>query len=201
MRRRISPFKWARSGSRRRPDFSRPSCTAPASIRAAAGAARRAIRGNRLPLRPVPVRLELLRGGDGAGPGEVFRLLRARLLTQERLAGGEARDEPAGGGQGPTPGGDSAISTPGLVTHYSVVLATTKGYADRIYLGRGIFPEPARSSGAGELMPSPVLPGLPDPRSAGVLPGGAAAPAGAAADRNNIVQAQKQGRRGGEDVT
>lgn len=32
---------------------------------------------------------------------------------------------------------------PGLVTHYSVILATTKGYAHRIYLGEGIYAEPA----------------------------------------------------------
>src|SRR3990172_3386427 len=31
---------------------------------------------------------------------------------------------------------------PGIVTHYSVVLATTKGYAHRIYLGQGIYAEP-----------------------------------------------------------
>lgn len=30
---------------------------------------------------------------------------------------------------------------PGLVTHYSVILATTKGYAHRIYLGEGIYAE------------------------------------------------------------
>jgi len=32
---------------------------------------------------------------------------------------------------------------PGIVTHYSVILATTKGYAHRIYLGGGIYAEPA----------------------------------------------------------
>lgn len=32
---------------------------------------------------------------------------------------------------------------PGIVTHYSVVLATTKGYAHRVYLGQGIYAEPA----------------------------------------------------------
>jgi len=32
---------------------------------------------------------------------------------------------------------------PGIITHYSVVLATTKGYAHRIYLGEGIYAEPA----------------------------------------------------------
>jgi hypothetical protein len=31
---------------------------------------------------------------------------------------------------------------PGMITHYSVVLATTKGYAHRIYLGEGIYAEP-----------------------------------------------------------
>jgi len=31
---------------------------------------------------------------------------------------------------------------PGIVTHYSVVLATTKGFAHRIYLGEGIYAEP-----------------------------------------------------------
>jgi len=32
---------------------------------------------------------------------------------------------------------------PGLVTHYSVILASTKGYAQRIFLGGGIYAEPA----------------------------------------------------------
>lgn len=31
---------------------------------------------------------------------------------------------------------------PGIVSHYSVVLATTKGYAHRVYLGGGIYAEP-----------------------------------------------------------
>jgi len=31
---------------------------------------------------------------------------------------------------------------PGIITHYSVILATTKGYAHRIYLGEGIYAEP-----------------------------------------------------------
>ncbi|MHB8837271.1 MAG: DUF4416 family protein, partial [Candidatus Methylomirabilia bacterium] len=31
---------------------------------------------------------------------------------------------------------------PGIITHYSVILATTKGYAHRIYLGKGIYAEP-----------------------------------------------------------
>jgi len=31
---------------------------------------------------------------------------------------------------------------PGIITHYSVILATTKGYAHRIYLGVGIYAEP-----------------------------------------------------------
>jgi hypothetical protein len=30
---------------------------------------------------------------------------------------------------------------PGIVTHYSVILATTKGYAHRVYLGRGVYAE------------------------------------------------------------
>jgi hypothetical protein len=32
---------------------------------------------------------------------------------------------------------------PGIITHYSVILATTKGYAHRIYLGRGVYAEAA----------------------------------------------------------
>lgn len=32
---------------------------------------------------------------------------------------------------------------PGIVTHYSVVVATTKGYAHRVYLGAGVYAEPA----------------------------------------------------------
>ena len=31
---------------------------------------------------------------------------------------------------------------PGIITHYSVILATTKGYAHRVYLGDGIYAEP-----------------------------------------------------------
>lgn len=31
---------------------------------------------------------------------------------------------------------------PGIITHYSVILATTKGYAHRVYLGGGIYAEP-----------------------------------------------------------
>jgi hypothetical protein len=44
---------------------------------------------------------------------------------------------------------------PGLVTHYSVILATTKGYAQRVYLGDGIYAEPALlfRRGAPEFLP------------------------------------------------
>jgi hypothetical protein len=30
---------------------------------------------------------------------------------------------------------------PGIITHYSVILATTKGYAHRVYLGKGVYAE------------------------------------------------------------
>jgi len=44
---------------------------------------------------------------------------------------------------------------PGIITHYSVVLATTKGYAHRIYLGAGIYAEPALLFRRGGLDPLP----------------------------------------------
>lgn len=44
---------------------------------------------------------------------------------------------------------------PGIITHYSVILATTKGYAHRIYLGEGIYAETTLlfRGGAAEALP------------------------------------------------
>lgn len=52
---------------------------------------------------------------------------------------------------------------PGIVTHYSVILATTKGYAHRIYLGRGVYAEPTLLFKGGAPVPFPWT--YPDYRS------------------------------------
>ena len=64
------------------------------------------------------------------------------LLAQERLAGvkRETNELEAGGADAR---GRFCNLDPGIVTHYSVIMATTKGYAHRIYLGGGIYAEPA----------------------------------------------------------
>jgi hypothetical protein len=77
------------------------------------------------------------------GPGLVkFFVSFAGLLSQDRLAPvkKETADLEA---RGVDARGRSCNLDPGLITHYSVVLATTKGYAHRIYLGEGIYAEPA----------------------------------------------------------
>lgn len=38
-------------------------------------------------------------------------------------------------------GGRACNLDPGMITHYSVILATTKGYAHRVYLGKGVYAE------------------------------------------------------------
>jgi hypothetical protein len=75
------------------------------------------------------------------GPGLVkFFVSFEPLIPQERLADVkretnelEAREADAAG--------RVCNLDPGLVTHYSVIMATTKGYAHRIYLGQGIYAE------------------------------------------------------------
>lgn len=77
------------------------------------------------------------------GPGLVkFFVAFDRPVAQDRLAGVkretnlmEARSADARG--------RVYNLDPGIVTHYSVVVATTKGYAHRVYLGEGIYAEPA----------------------------------------------------------
>lgn len=77
------------------------------------------------------------------GPGLVkFLVSFERPFPQQGLAGvkretNALEDELADGR------GRVCNLDPGLVTHYSVVLATTKGFAQRIYLGEGIYAEPA----------------------------------------------------------
>jgi hypothetical protein len=76
------------------------------------------------------------------GPGLVkFLVAFAPPIAQERLAEVKretnALEETLADGQGRVCNLD-----PGIVTHYSVILATTKGYAHRIYLGGGIYAEP-----------------------------------------------------------
>ena len=64
------------------------------------------------------------------------------LLAQERLAGVKRETNRLEEEWADAPGRVCNLD-PGIVTHYSVVVATTKGYAHRIYLGEGIYAEPA----------------------------------------------------------
>lgn len=64
------------------------------------------------------------------------------LLSQERLAGVKRETNRLEEG-GADARGRLCNLDPGIITHYSVILATTKGYAQRIYLGEGIYAEPA----------------------------------------------------------
>jgi hypothetical protein len=89
------------------------------------------------------------------GPGLVkFLVCFEGLLAQERLAGVKretnALEEAAADARG-----RACNLDPGLVTHYSVILATTKGYAHRIYLGEGIYAEPALLFRRGAAEPLP----------------------------------------------
>ena len=65
----------------------------------------------------------------------------APLVPQGRLAGVK-RETNALEEAGADARGRVCNLDPGIVTHYSVILATTKGYAHRIYLGEGIYAEP-----------------------------------------------------------
>lgn len=76
------------------------------------------------------------------GPGLVkYFVSFGQLLSQDRLSGVKrwtnTLEEHAADARGRLCNLD-----PGIVTHYSVILATTKGYAHRIYLGEGIYAEP-----------------------------------------------------------
>ena len=145
---------------------------------AAVGAARGDVWGSRLPVCPVPLRFELLRGGDGAELVKFFVSFRA-AFSAGAAGGGATGDEQAGGGRGGHRGRVCNLD-PGIITHYSVILATTKGYAHRIYLGEGSTRSPSLlfRRGAVEALPW-RLSRLPDPGRARFLQGGAAAPAGA----------------------
>jgi len=62
------------------------------------------------------------------------------LVPQDRLAAvkretNELETQEAG------PRGRRCNLDPGIITHYAVIMATTKGYAHRIYLGAGIYAE------------------------------------------------------------
>ena len=77
------------------------------------------------------------------GPGLVkFFVSFEPLISQERLAAvkRETNELEEGGADAR---GRVCNLDPGIITHYSVILATTKGYAHRIYLGEGIYAEPA----------------------------------------------------------
>lgn len=78
----------------------------------------------------------------------------APLVRQERLAGvkRETNELEEGGADAR---GRVFNLDPGIITHYSVILATTKGYAHRIYLGEGIYAEPTLlfRRGATEALP------------------------------------------------
>ncbi len=76
------------------------------------------------------------------GPGLLKRFVCfAPLLPQERLAGVK-RETNRLEDDGADARGRVFNLDPGIITHYSVILATTKGYAHRIYLGEGIYAEP-----------------------------------------------------------
>jgi hypothetical protein len=65
----------------------------------------------------------------------------APLVRQERLAGVKLETNELENA-GADARGRVCNLDPGIITHYSVILATTKGYAHRIYLGEGIYAEP-----------------------------------------------------------
>ena len=77
------------------------------------------------------------------GPGLVkFFVSFGPQFAQERLAGVKRETNRLEEGWAGLTGRLCNLD-PGIVTHYSVIVATTKGYAHRIYLGEGIFAEPA----------------------------------------------------------
>jgi hypothetical protein len=76
------------------------------------------------------------------GPGLVkFFVSFKPLVSQDRLAGVK-RETNELEERGADARGRVFNLDPGIVTHYSVILATTKGFAHRIYLGEGIYAEP-----------------------------------------------------------
>ncbi len=77
------------------------------------------------------------------GPGLVKRFVSFESLVRQDLLAALKRGTNELEDQGRDARGRIFNIDPGLVTHYSVILATTKGYAHRIYLGEGIYAEPA----------------------------------------------------------
>lgn len=75
----------------------------------------------------------------GAGLVKLFVSFRP-LLPQERLADVKRETNELESGEADSRGRRCNLD-PGIVTHYSVIMATTKGYAHRIYLGAGIYAE------------------------------------------------------------
>ncbi len=76
------------------------------------------------------------------GPGLVkFFVSFAPLLAQDRLSAVKRWTNTLEEGLADTRGRACNLD-PGLITHYSVIMATTKGYAHRVYLGDGIYAEP-----------------------------------------------------------
>lgn len=89
------------------------------------------------------------------GPGLLkFLVSFARTLPQEALAAVK-RETNSLEGRGADGAGRRFNLDPGIVTHYSVVLATTKGYAHRVYLGGGVYAEPALLFRRGSVEPLP----------------------------------------------
>ena len=94
-------------------------------------------------LRCAPYRFESDYYEAEMGPGLLkFFVSFGQFLAQERLAGVK-RETNGLEEEGIDARGRVCNLDPGIVTHYSVILATTKGYAHRVYLGEGIYAEPA----------------------------------------------------------
>jgi hypothetical protein len=75
------------------------------------------------------------------GPGLVkFFVSFGCVFPQERLAGVKLETNELESRYAVARGRVCNID-PGIVTHHSVILATTKGYAHRIYLGDGVYAE------------------------------------------------------------
>lgn len=89
------------------------------------------------------------------GPGLVkFFVSFGPLFPQDRLSGVKRWTNTLEE-QGADARGRVFNLDPGIITHYSVVVATTKGYAHRVYLGEGIYAEPAILFRRGALEPLP----------------------------------------------
>jgi hypothetical protein len=78
----------------------------------------------------------------------------APLMPQGRLAAVKRETNELEEGEADAQGRRCNLD-PGIVTHYSVIMATTKGYAHRVYLGEGIYAEPTLifRSGGPEALP------------------------------------------------